>query len=86
MRDDYPQSEDYRQAANNDPFTNSQYPSALRATLGDLNEVLQNSEHQKLRQDISNFLSESEENKDSLDLLIPAIRYKLYGLLAILQK
>jgi len=83
MRDDYPQSEDYRQAANNDRFTNSQDQSVLWTTLGDLDEVLQNSEHQKLRQDISNFLLESEGNIDSLDFLIPAIRYKLYGLLAI---
>ena len=86
MRDDYLQSEDYLRATNNDPFTNRQYPSALRTTLDDLNEVLQNSEHQKLRQDISNFLSKSEEDKDSLNFLIPAICYKLYGLLAIFEK
>ena len=91
MQDDYSKSADSCQDMQKDPYSvntekllfKSQFPPGLCKTLDDLNQVLQNSSNQKLKQDISKHLSATGGNIELLDDLLPDIVYKLYGLLEL---
>ncbi|HZK86519.1 MAG TPA: hypothetical protein VFC40_00975 [Syntrophomonas sp.] len=91
MQDDYSKSADGCQDMPKDPFSvnaeklllKSQFPPSLCKTLDDVNQVLQNSSNQKLKQDISKHLSATGGNIELLDDLLPDILYKLYGLLEL---
>lgn len=92
MPDDDVQSSDYPQVIKKDPRSmnskdlslhQSQFPSGLNEALSDLNDVLINSNNQKYKQELSQFLTTANGNIKSPDELIPAIRLKLYGLLEL---
>ncbi|NLV20876.1 MAG: hypothetical protein GXY49_02650 [Syntrophomonadaceae bacterium] len=70
-------------AKSHDPISSSEFYSHLFASLGDLNRLLTNSEYLKLQQEIDHHLSAAAENANSADFLLPAIRFKLYALLAL---
>lgn len=65
------------------PASNSQFCSAMLASLNEMNKLLPKSEYPKLHQEIANYLSSVEENSNSADSLITAIRFELYALLAL---
>ncbi|HNX93029.1 MAG TPA: hypothetical protein PKI17_05840, partial [Syntrophomonas sp.] len=62
---------------------NSQFYSALLASLGEMNKLLPKSEYPKLHQEIADYLSSAAENANSAEILITAIRLELYALLAL---
>jgi hypothetical protein len=65
------------------PARDSQFYSALLASLGEMNKLLPKSEYQKLHQEIHDYLSSAAENTNSAEFLITAIRLELYALLAL---
>ena len=92
MPDDYSKAVDSYKDMQKNPFSvnnveklfyKSQFPPDLSIALDDLKQVLQHSSNQKLKQDLNNYLSATGGNMESLDDLLPDIRYKLYGLLAL---
>ena len=84
MQDDYPTTDP--SSVNNDskrPLPKLQFPPCLSEEQRNLCDILQNADNQNLTQDISQHLSAGGSNTGSLDFLLPAIRYKLYGLLVL---
>lgn len=75
MKDKYPR-------LNHDNTSENQFYSNLLDSLGNLNKLLSNNQCPQLHQDITTFLSAVDNNSGQIDLL-PAIRFKLYALLAL---
>lgn len=70
-------------AKSHNPLASNEFYSHLLDSLGDLNILLTDSDYLELQQEINALLLTSEKNSDWEELLLPAIRLKLYALLAL---
>ncbi|HRW12741.1 MAG TPA: hypothetical protein P5549_06410 [Syntrophomonas sp.] len=76
MNDQYPRQSQPSAGEN-------QFHASLLDSLRDINELLVHHGSPQLHQDITAFLAEVDGNSGATEDLLPAIRYKLYALLAL---